>query len=120
MAAIGVIAHEMGHAVAMQLGYASPIAYQNESTADCLAGAFTREAGRKGELEPGDVEEAFYGMSTAGDPSPELTGDRRLDRRLLLREALMGHGTEGQRTQNFQRGLQGGPGACLPEFQGIG
>ena len=45
MASVGVIAHEMGHAVAMQLGHASRSSYQNEATADCLAGAFAR-AGR--------------------------------------------------------------------------
>ena len=40
MAAVGIIAHEMGHAVAIQLGYASRFTYDNESVADCLAGAF--------------------------------------------------------------------------------
>src|ERR1041384_5122518 len=42
MAAVGVIAHEMGHAVAIQLGEISSIPYENEAAADCLAGAFTR------------------------------------------------------------------------------
>src|ERR1051325_6651720 len=35
MAAVGVIAHEMGHAVAMQLGYRPRSSYANESMADC-------------------------------------------------------------------------------------
>src|SRR5205823_4851090 len=42
MAAVGIIAHEMGHAVAMQLGHLSRYTYDNESVADCLAGAFAR------------------------------------------------------------------------------
>jgi predicted metalloprotease len=118
MAAVGVIAHEMGHAVAIQLGYLSRFTYRNESTADCLAGAFTRQADADGSVEPGDVEEAYYGMATAGDPTPRLTGDGRVDRAILVRAALMGHGTDEQRTANFRRGLDGGPGACLPAFRG--
>jgi predicted metalloprotease len=116
MAAVGVIAHEMGHAVAIQLGHMSRYTYQNERTADCLAGAFARQADADGQLEPGDIEEAFFGMAAAGDPTPQLTGDRRADRAILVRAALMGHGTEAQRTANFRAGLEGGPPACLPEF----
>lgn len=80
MAAIGVIAHEMGHAVAMQLGHISHVTYQNEATADCLAG---------------------------------------VDGWILTRAAALGHGTREQRMQNFKSGLDGGAGACLPEFRGI-
>ena len=119
MAAIGVIAHEMGHAVALQLGYASRRTYENEAVADCLAGAFARRAGEEGSLEPGDVEEAFHAMSRAGDPTPVLTGDRSADRRVLLRRARDGHGTREQRTENFDAGLAGGAAACLPVLQTI-
>ncbi len=97
MAGIGVIAHEMGHAVAIQLGYESPVAYENEAAADCLAGAFARHADKSGSLEKGDVEEAFFGMAAAADPTPELTGNRRVDRVLLTRAAMMAHGTKDQR-----------------------
>ena len=117
MAAVGIIAHEMGHAVAIQLGYASRFTYRNEAVADCLAGAFAEQAGRDGSLEKGDLDEAFFGMSAAGDPTPELTGDSRLDRRILRGAALMGHGTREQRIANFSRGLDGGAGACLHDFQ---
>ncbi len=113
MAAVGVIAHEMGHAVAIQLGEVSRFPYDNEARADCLAGAFAQEAGRAGSLEPGDLDEAFYGMSTAGDPTPQLTGNGRVDRYILARAALMGHGTREQRMQNFRTGLDGGARACL-------
>lgn len=117
MAAVGVIAHEMGHAVAIQLGQLSRFTYRNEQVADCLAGAFARQADADGSLEPGDVDEAFHGMAAAGDPTPQLTGDRRADRAILVRAQLMGHGTEAQRMANFEAGLQGGPGACLAEFR---
>ena len=113
MAGIGVIAHEMGHAVAIQLGYASPVAYDNEAIADCLAGAFARHADENGSLETGDVEEAFFGMAAAADPTPELTGNRRIDRRILRQVALMGHGTREQRMGNFRSGLSGGTAACF-------
>jgi predicted metalloprotease len=119
MAAVGVIAHEMGHAVAMQLGHASRYTYRNESTADCLAGAFARRAGEAGQLEKGDVDEAFYAMFTAGDPSPRLTGDPRVDRRIMVRASLMGHGTYEQRMNNFRTGLESGAKACLAEFERI-
>jgi hypothetical protein len=119
MAGIGVIAHEMGHAVAMQLGFASPTAYENEAAADCLAGAFAQHADHNGSLEKGDVEEAFFGMAAAADPTPELTGNRRLDRVILTRAAVMAHGTKEQRQENFRTGFQGGAGACFEELQGV-
>jgi len=119
MAAVGIIAHEMGHAVSVQLGHVFQTGYANEAAADCLAGAFAQQAGRDGSLEDGDLDEAFFAMSTAGDPTPELTGDRRTDRWILARAAAMSHGTREQRTENFRTGLDGGPGACLPELKGL-
>ena len=117
MAAVGVIAHEVGHAVAIQLGHASRFTYENERVADCLTGAFARRAGHNGSLEPGDVDEAFHAMAAAGDPEPELTGDPRFDRRIRTQAALVGHGTREQRMQNFGQGLEGGPQACLAELE---
>lgn len=119
MAAIGVVAHEMGHAAAIQLGHVSRSSYENEAVADCLAGAFAKRADADGSLEPGDVDEAFYAMSTAGDPTPELTGDRRVDNRILARLASVSHGTREQRMSNFRTGLEGGPGACMEEMRGV-
>jgi uncharacterized protein len=116
MAAVGIIAHEMGHAVAIQLGHESRNSYENESTADCLAGTFARQAQHDGELEKGDIEEAFFGMSMAGDPTPEPTGNRRVDEMIQARLARQSHGTKEQRMQNFRTGLDGGPAACLEDF----
>ena len=117
MAGIGIIAHEMGHAVAIQLGEDSQVPYENEAAADCLAGAFTQHAARDGTLEKGDLEEAFFGLAAAGDPTPEYTGNRRIDRQISLRAQLLGHGTRDQRLSNFRAGYQGGAGACLPAFR---
>lgn len=119
MAGIGIIAHEMGHAVAMQLGHESRSSYDNESTADCLAGAFALQAKHDGTLEKGDVEEAFYGMSLAGDPTPESTGNARMDAMVQARLSRQSHGTKEQRMQNFSSGLNGGPKACLEEFNSL-
>ena len=58
------------------------------------------------------MDEAFFGMAAAADPTPELTGDRRIDRVILRRAAVMAHGTKDQRMQNFRTGLEGGAGAC--------
>lgn len=116
MAGIGIIAHEMGHAVSIQLGEESRITYENEATADCLAGAFALQAQHDGNLEPGDLEEAFFGMAAAGDPTVELTGNPRIDNRIRARATGMAHGTSQQRTSNFNAGFDSGAGACLPEF----
>lgn len=117
MTGIGIIAHEMGHAVAMQLGHRYRDSYDNESTADCLAGAFANQAQKNHELEDGDVDEAIFGMSMAGDPTPEPTGNERYDRIIQARLARQSHGTKDQRVQNFRDGLEGGAGACLEEFR---
>jgi hypothetical protein len=119
MAGIGIVAHEMGHAVAMQLGYHARDSYTNESTADCLAGAFAQQAQRDGSLEKGDVEEALYGMSLAGDPVLEPTGNRRMDAMLQRRLARQSHGTKEQRQDNFRTGFSGGAKACLSDFSSI-
>ncbi|MFL5606004.1 MAG: neutral zinc metallopeptidase [Gemmatimonadaceae bacterium] len=118
MVAVGIIAHEMGHAVAIQLGETSPVPYENEATADCLAGAFTQQSRHDGTLEAGDLEEAFFGMAAAGDPTPQYTGNRRIDSRISLRAALLGHGTRDQRMANFRSGYDGGPSTCLTAFRG--
>lgn len=119
MAGIGIIAHETGHAVAMQLGHHARSSYQNEATADCLAGAFAKNADKKGELEKGDIDEAFYGMSLGGDPEPESTGNARYDMMIQARLARQSHGTKDQRMGNFRDGLNGGPAACLDDFSDL-
>lgn len=119
MTGIGIIAHEMGHAVAMQLGHRSRDSYENESVADCLAGAFAHEAKRDGTLEDGDMEEALLGMEMAGDPVPQATGNERYDARVARMIARQSHGTKEQRVQNFQDGFRSGPSACLDEFRSM-
>lgn len=116
MAGIGVIAHEMGHAAAMQLGYASRNSYNNEAVADCLAGTFIRrleEDSSLGQLEEGDLDEAIEGVAAAGDPEVELTGNARVDARRQAMLRRMSHGTAEQRVANFRTGLDRGIRGCL-------
>jgi predicted metalloprotease len=116
MAGIGVVAHEMGHAAAMQLGYASRSSYNNEAVADCLAGTFVRrleEDSSLGTLEDGDLDEALEGVAAAGDPEVELTGNARVDARRQAALRRMSHGTSEQRVANFQTGLNKGIRGCL-------
>lgn len=116
MAGIGVIAHEMGHAAAIQLGIASRISYKNEAIADCLAGAFVRrlqEDSSLGMLEEGDLDEALAGVAAAGDPEVELTGNARVDSRRMARARSLAHGTSEQRVANFRTGVEGGIRGCI-------
>lgn len=117
MVAVGIIAHEMGHAVAMQLGFRSRSSYDNEAIADCFAGAFAHQSEKDGSIEHGDLDEAFFGMAAAGDPDLESTGDPRIDARLAMRLASRAHGTREQRMENFRSGLDGGTKACFASMQ---
>jgi predicted metalloprotease len=116
MAAVGIIAHEMGHAVTEQLGIEFRTPYATEAAADCLAGAFAQHAQKDGSLEKGDLEEAFVAMASAADPQLESTGNRRVDARLAARMRVLGHGTREQRQSNFRTGFDRGPGACVAEL----
>jgi predicted metalloprotease len=116
MAGIGVIAHEMGHAAAMQLGFASRSSYDNEAVADCLSGTFVRRVQLDttlGRLDPGDLDEALEGVAAAGDPEVELTGNARVDARRQATLRRMAHGTSEQRVANFRTGLSQGIRGCL-------
>lgn len=113
MAGVGIIAHEMGHAVTAQLGTRFRSSYSREAAADCLAGAFARHAEREGSLEKGDLDEAFYAMAAAADPELRSTGDERLDARRQRALERDRHGTREQRQQNFRRGYERGSNACV-------
>ena len=117
MVAVGIIAHEMGHAVQLQLGETTNVPYESESTADCLAGAFTKQSEKDGSLEKGDLEEVFFGLAAAGDPTPQFTGNKRVDSRIALRAHYLGHGTRDERQANFNAGYKQGPGACVVAFR---
>ena len=67
-APIVVMAHEWGHHVQRLLGMAPRPGNASELQADCLAGAYARDAGQRGLLDPGDLTEAVASAAAAGDP----------------------------------------------------
>ncbi|CAA9567614.1 MAG: YpfJ protein, zinc metalloprotease superfamily [uncultured Thermomicrobiales bacterium] len=100
---ITVLAHEWGHHVQNLLGVERLPGNRFELQADCLAGAYARDAEARGLLEPGDITEAT-GMSAAGgDPI------------WLPQDELGAHGTNDDRIKAFMRGnLDGVVGCALP------
>jgi predicted metalloprotease len=102
-AAVSIIAHEWGHLVQAQLGISrgNSLSIQMELQADCFAGAYTKYADMKHELEEGDMEEAGVGLFNAGDPKG------------MAWFAPQAHGKPMQRISAFLDGYKGGSAACF-------
>lgn len=101
-AALIVLAHELGHAVDHQLGLGNrqPFSERRENNADCMAGAATREAAEAKLLDKGDVEEALFAMSLAGQDGIRTIIDPNT------------HGSPAQRVLSFRVGYQHGWRGC--------
>jgi predicted metalloprotease len=116
-----VIAHEMGHHAQQQLGTSDEVrrlggeqpskrnelSVRQELQADCYAGVWANAVYRRGDLEPGDVDEAVN--------ASEAVGDDRLQRRATgsIDPDSFTHGTSEQRARWFQKGQRSGqPGDC--------
>jgi predicted metalloprotease len=99
-APVVALAHEWGHAVALQMGLQHRLAVMNEATADCLAGAVTRQLDEDGYLDPGDLEEARFTFSILGDDPGMRLSDSRA------------HGDARLRVTQFTRGYNEGLSAC--------
>jgi predicted metalloprotease len=106
---IVVVAHEWGHHVQRQLGYemsnrtgsiGDDGSLAIEQQADCLAGAYTKDAEAVGWLDPGDVDEALFMTRISGDPPGTADDDP------------FAHGTGGERVAAFLDGYDGGLAAC--------
>jgi uncharacterized protein len=111
-----VIAHEMGHHVQKELGTggevrqrqedhpgdANALSVRLELQADCYAGVWANTVYAKGNLEQGDLDEAFT--------ASEAVGDDRLQRRATgsVDPDSFTHGTSAQRKHWFQRGYEAG------------
>jgi uncharacterized protein len=107
-----VIAHEVGHHVQHVLGIAprvreaqerdpsarNTLSVRMELQADCLAGAWARSVGERGQLDPGDVE--------AGLRAAAAVGDDRIQRKTggSVNPESFTHGTAEQRARWFRRG----------------
>ena len=105
-----VIAHEIGHHIQQQrgvLGGGSVDSIEVELQADCLAGAWARDAEARKMLQVGDIEEALGAASAIGDDSIQKKTTGR------IQPETWTHGSAKQRVAAFQRGYRGnGADAC--------
>ena len=102
-APIVVMAHEWGHHIQRLLSIEPSPGNAFELQADCLAGAYSSNAGQQGLLDPGDVTEAVSTSADAGDPLG------------LPQDAPGAHGINDDRVIAFMRGyLDGVTGCNLP------
>jgi predicted metalloprotease len=104
-----VIAHEVGHHVQNQAGLLGKGEVQQveiELQADCLAGAWAKDAERRGLLEVGDVDEALNAAAQIGDDTIQRKTTGR------VQPETWTHGSAAQRSNAFKRGMRGGIEAC--------
>jgi predicted metalloprotease len=116
-----VIAHEMGHHIQNESGTTAQVAkagrdeqtgaeglsVRTELQADCYAGVWAATVYAEGDLDEGDLEEAFGAARAVGDDrlQKEATGSVRPD--------TFTHGTSQQRRAWFNRGYRSAdPGRC--------
>jgi predicted metalloprotease len=116
-----VIAHEIGHHVQKLTGTsdrvdqetrahpdeANELSVRLELQADCYAGVWASTVFAEGDLEPGDLDEAFT--------ATEAVGDDRLQRQATghVNPDTFTHGTSEQRHHWFDQGYESGkPAAC--------
>jgi predicted metalloprotease len=104
-----VIGHELGHHVQNLrglMGGGEVDSVEVELQADCLAGAWARDAEKRGLLEIGDVEEALGAAAAIGDDTIQRKTQGR------VQPETWTHGSSAQRVAALRRGIQGGPDAC--------
>jgi predicted metalloprotease len=116
-----VIAHEVGHHVQNLAGTddtvarferddpgrANELSVRLELQADCYAGVWASTVFAEGDLEAGDLEEAFTASEAVGDDRLQEQAGRRVDPDSFT------HGSSEQRRTWFENGYEGGdPAAC--------
>ncbi len=114
-----VIAHEVGHHVQKLTGIfdreqsqgqskgASGTSVRMELQADCYAGVWGNHAQLKGQLDPGDVDQALAAATAIGDDRLQ-----KQSQGYVVPESFT-HGTSEQRVRWFKRGMASGkPGDC--------
>jgi uncharacterized protein len=121
LAAQYIVAHEYGHHVqnltgvsgqvhqAQQAnpGQANAYSIALELQADCFAGAWAHDADGRGELEPGEIDEALDAAAAVGDDRIQQQSQGRVDQESWT------HGSSEQRVQWFRRGYEtGDPQQC--------
>jgi predicted metalloprotease len=104
-----VIAHELGHHVQDLrglLGKGEVASVAIELQADCLAGAWAKDAEKRGEVEIGDIDEALNAAAQIGDDTLQRKAGQQ------VQPERWTHGSSAQRSGNFKKGYQGGAPAC--------
>ncbi len=104
-----VIAHEVGHHIQNLrglLGKGEAHQIEVELQADCLAGAWGRDAEKRGVLEAGDYEEAMTAAAAIGDDTIQRKTQGR------VQPETWTHGSAAQRTAAFKKGYDRGLAAC--------
>ena len=116
-----VIAHEMGHHVQNLTGTSSRVdelsrqspdeandlSVRQELQADCYSGVWASTVFAQGDLEKGDIDEAFNAAEAVGDDRLQSRGGGSVDPDSFT------HGTSEQRRSWFDRGYESGkPGDC--------
>jgi predicted metalloprotease len=116
-----VIAHEMGHHVQNITGIndevsrlqgedpdsANELSVRTELQADCYAGVWASTVYAEGDLEGGDLDEAFTASEAIGDDRLQEQAGGRVDPDSFT------HGTSEQRRRWFETGYESGdPAAC--------
>jgi predicted metalloprotease len=107
-----VIAHEVGHHVqnlSDKLGGGSRRANDQvpiELQADCLAGAWAKDADKRGLIEVGDIDEALNAASQIGDDTLQRKTQGN------VQPETWTHGSAAQRSASFKKGYEGGPASC--------
>ena len=111
-----VIAHEVGHHVQNLLGIlpevnrrqqespgdANDLSIRLELQADCLAGVWGYSTGKRGLLEPGDLEEGLTAAAAVGDDRIQRQATGRITPESWT------HGSSEQRVEWFRRGFDSG------------
>jgi predicted metalloprotease len=112
-----VIAHEVGHHVQKLLGtsdkvtalqqraseaQANQLSVRLELQADCYAGVWGHYAQQRGQLDPGDVDEALRAASAIGDDKLQMQAQG-----YVVPDSFT-HGTSAQRTRWFRQGFDSG------------
>lgn len=116
-----VIAHEIGHHVQNLTGtsaevdqlsrhnpdQANELSVRQELQADCYAGVWASTVFAQGDLEQGDIEEAFNAAESVGDDRLQQQAGGRVDPDSFT------HGTSEQRRTWFNQGFESGvPADC--------
>jgi uncharacterized protein len=105
-----VIAHEVGHHVqdlkGLLGGKGRDNSIKTELQADCLAGAWAKDAEKRGELEVGDIDEALNAAAQIGDDTLQRKAGG------TVQPETWTHGSSAQRNASFKKGYTDGAAGC--------